>query len=448
MTEKFENIQFTKIIGPVSIEDISILNGANYFSGEKVIRFRINLGEYDERPTNEILGFFESLKQLLPTLYQHHCSLKKPGGFFERMQEGTLLGHVIEHVAIELQTLAGMNVGFGKTRVSKQKGVYNVVFRFFDEIAGEYAGVSSVNLVNSILLNQAVDIASIVHNLIFIRENRMLGFSTQAIVEEAENRNIPALRLDEYNLVQLGTGKYRKIIRATITQDTSLIAVEITDNKFKTGSILREYGVPIPERIITGNEEDAIAFFKKHKTNLVIKPSLGGYQGKRVSVNLKTEKAIKEAFAWAKEFDEEVIVQQYVKGDTYRVLVIDFKFAAAVHLKAPHIIGDGISSIQNLINKLNEDPVREIGDKGKLSKLVVDEETLKIISLKNYTIETVLPKNEILHLKNSGNMKLGSFSTDVTEIIHPYNIFVCERISRILNLNVAEQFEVTNIHHL
>ncbi|MBI5220102.1 MAG: ATP-grasp domain-containing protein [Bacteroidia bacterium] len=437
MTDLTQFIEYKPVDGPVKIENISILNGANYFSAENVIRFRINLGEYDEIPTNKIPDFLEKLKQNLPTLYQHHCSLKKPGGFFERVKEGTLLGHVIEHIAIELQTLAGMNVGFGKTRISKIKGVFNVVFRFFDEIAGRYAGIAAVNIINSLLQDAPIDIKKIISDLIQIREERLLGFSTQAITGEAEKRGIPWLRLDKYNLVQIGTGKYRKIIQATVTGNTSLIAVEITDNKYKTASILSEYGVPIPNRIITDKVEDALAFFRKLKKPVVIKPAVGGYQGKRVSVNLKNEESVVNAFSWAAEFDEEVIVQQFVKGNTYRVLIIDFKFAAAVQLRAAHITGDGTTPIRTLIEKLNSEPVREIGDKGKLSKVEVDEETLKILELKGYNPDTILTAGEVIHLKNSGNMKLGAESADVSENIHPYNKFVCERISKILNLNVA-----------
>lgn len=437
MTDLEKYTTYQTIPGSLQIEDISILNGANYFSAEKVIRFRVNLNNYDEVYTNDIPGFFESLKTLIPTLYQHHCSLKKPGGFFERIKEGTLLGHVIEHVAIELQTLAGMDVGFGKTRISKVKGVYNIVFRFFDEIAGKYAGIAAINLINSILQKVEFSIQEIIENLVTIREIRMLGFSTQAIVDEADKRNIPWLRLDKYNLVQLGTGKYRKVIQATITGETSLIAVEITDNKYKTTGILSEYGVPVPNRLITKNVEEAIEFFNQQKAAIVIKPALGGYQGKRVSVNLQTEATISHAFAWAKEFDDEVIVQQFIHGNTYRILTIDYKFAAAVHLQAAVIKGDGTHTINQLIEKINAEPVREVGDKGKLSKVIIDEDTLKILELKGFTTETILPPTKTITLKNTGNMKLGASSTDVTDFIHPYNIFICERISKILNIDVA-----------
>ncbi len=257
---------------PIKLETYKVLLGANYFSGAQVVRFRINLGIYNEIFTNQIQGFNERLKQLIPSLEEHFCSPGHRGGFYERLDEGTLLGHVMEHVAIELQNLAGMNVGFGKTRETKEKGVYNVVIRFFDEYAGIYSGKMAINILNHLLLNINIDINPIIQNLILIREKRMLGFSTQQIVNEAERRHIPTLRLDQFNFVQLGTGCYRKLIRATLTQQTSYLAVEHTDNKYLTYKMLEEMGIPVPTRIQTQNVNDALAFFRSLQKPVVIKP--------------------------------------------------------------------------------------------------------------------------------------------------------------------------------
>jgi len=428
--------KYTVIDNPIIIEEIKILWGANYFSGDQIVSFRINLKEYDEVFSNKIPNFFEKLKAKIPTLYDHHCSLGKKGGFFERMQEGTLLGHVMEHVAIELQMLAGMNVGFGKTRETKVKGAYNVVFRFFDEIAGIYAGKASLNLINSLLLNLDFDVNEIVQNLIFIRENRLLGPSTQAIVDEAVRREIPVIRLDKYNRVQLGTGKYRKIIRATMPETTSLLAVETTDDKFLTTQILEDAGIPVPKTIITENLEDVINFHSLINKPIIIKPA-HGYQGKRVSLDLNNLESITNAFNFAKEFDDEIIAQEDILGGTFRLLIIDFKFVAGVRLIPAYIIGNETSTIAQLIDKLNNEDSREFGDKGILTKVEIDEDTLKIIELKNYTLETILPKDEIIYLKNSGNMRLGASSIDVTDTIHSTNIEIAERAAKLLNLNVA-----------
>ncbi len=430
----FEN--YAILPAPLIVEDICVLHGANYFSGGPVIRFRINLATFDEVPTNQIPQFFEKLKEKMPSLYEHHCSEGKKGGFFFRVKQGTLLGHVMEHIAIELQNLSGMDVDFGKTRMTKIQGVYNVVFRFFDEMAGIYAGKAALNFINSILLNQDFDVQEIVKNLIFIRETRLLGPTTQSIVDEARSRKIPVIRLNQFNQVQLGTGKFRKIIQASLSQDTSLIAVETVEKKFFANNFLNEEGIPVPQRVLSDNLEEILAFHQKVQKPIVLKP-LVGYQGKRVSVNLNDAESITKAFLWAKTFDDDVIAQVFVTGKLYRILCVDFKFVAAVQLIPPFITGNGLNSIEQLIARLNSDPNREIGDKGKLSKVEVDEETLKILELKNYLLESIPPKDEIIFLKNSGNLRLGASSVDATDEIHPFNKFLAERIAKILNLNVA-----------
>jgi cyanophycin synthetase len=436
MPELKEFTEYNVIPGPISVEDIKVLYGANYFSGGPVVRFRINLGEFDEVYTNSIPGFFEKLKARVPSLYRHHCSVGRVGGFFERVQEGTLLGHVMEHTAIELQNLAGMDVGFGKTRGAKKKGIYNVVFRYFDEIAGIYAGKAALNLINAILEGSGMDVSEIVSNLIIIREKRLLGPSTQAIVHEAERRKIPVLRLDKYNQVQLGTGKFKKLIRATITEDTSLLAVETSDDKYLTNSILQDAGIPVPQQIITENLQNILAFHEKVQRPIVVKPAQG-YQGKRISIDLNTPQTIEKAFNWAKEFHKEVVAQEDIPGGSYRILVIDFKLVAAVRLIPAYITGNGIDTISLLIEKVNLEPEREFGDKGKLSKVEIDEDTLKIIELRGFTIDSVLPQGETIFLKNTGNMRLGASATDVTDRVHPFNAFLACRVAKILNLNVA-----------
>lgn len=432
--EKIKNYSVLK--GPVSVHDIKVLHGANYFSGGPVIRFRIDLGKFDEVFTNAIDGFYGKLKELVPSLYEHHCSPGVPGGFFQRVEEGTLLGHVIEHTAIELQTLAGMDVGFGKTRMTQKQGVYNVVFRFMDPVAGIYAGKAAVNLINSILNGKSFNVKLIIENLTRVREKRLLGFSTQAIVDEADNRGIPAIRLNKYNLVQLGTGKYRKLIRATITGNTSLIAVETADNKYRTTQILSELGVPVPDRTYSENPEDILDFWKKLKKPVVIKPGIG-YQGKRVSINLNDKDKILSAFEFAHVFDEGVIVQEYIPGSVFRILVIDNKYVATAQVSPATIVGDGVKTIEELINDLNANPERESGDKGRLSLLEIDEDVLKILELLELNLKSVPESGQTIYLRNSGNLRMGGQSSDMTDEVHLFNRFLCERISRIMNFDVV-----------
>ncbi len=421
---------------PLNVEKIHILTGANYFSAGPVVLIRLNLGKYNEVFTNQIEAFPEKLEKLLPSLYEHHCSVGKPGGFFLRVHEGTLLGHVIEHVAIELQTLAGMDVGYGKTRSTLTEGVYNIIFRFFDEVAGIYAGKAAVNLVSSIINNQHFDVDQIVKNLVDIGEKRLLGPSTQAIVSEAEKRKIPWMRLDRYNLVQLGTGKYHKTIRATITSDTNFIAIETSDNKFLTNLMLRDAGIPVPLAKRTESVEDAIAFVRELNVPVVIKPCEGS-RGKKLSINIISNEEIISACKPIIESRDEILIQPYCHGKSYRLLVIDFKFVAATLLTPPSVTGNGKDTIQKLIVELNKLPERQTGDKGLLSLVETDEDTLRILALKNYALDTILNQDEIIYLKNSGNLRLGGYATDVTDMVHKDIVFIAERAARTIGLNVA-----------
>jgi cyanophycin synthetase len=439
--EEYQDYQL--IEGPLKVQNIQLMHGANYFSAGPIVKIRLNLGEYNEVYTNLIPSFQEKLFKALPSLISHHCSVGTEGGFLLRVQEGTLLGHVIEHTAIELQILAGMDAGYGKTRSTLEEGVYNIIFRYPDEVAGIYAGKAAVNLINSLLTEKEFDLQPVIDALVDIREKRLLGPSTQAIVNEAEKRKIPTLRIDAYNLVQLGTGKYHKSIRATITSDTSLIAVETADDKYLTNLMLSDAGIPVPETLRTDNIDEAIAFFEKLQKPSVVKPC-EGYLGKNHAVNLKNKTEVIAAFHNAQQLDERVLIQPFIEGRSYRLLVIGYKFIAACELTPPFIIGTGQDTIKDLIDKLNSDPQRQAGDKGKLTTVEYDEITEKLISEKNYTPETILQKGEQLFLKISGNMKLGGSAKDVTELVHPFNIFLAERAAQVIGLNVAGVDFITN----
>jgi len=429
-----KNQNYQLIEGPLKVLDLKVMHGANYFSAGKVIVIKLDLGEYDEVFSNEIPGFYEKLKKHIPSLIEHHCSIGEKGGFFKRVKEGTLLGHITEHAAIELQTLAGMDVAYGKTRMTRKQGIYNVVFRFLDEVAGVYAAKVAVNLINSILLDLPFDVEQAVSNLIDIREKRLLGPSTQAIVEEAKKRNIPYLRLDDYNLVQLGTGKYHKRIRATITSDTNFIAVETVDNIVLTSLMLKNAGIPVPEVVRTKSLKDILTFQQNLQKPIVIKP-VKSNTPKTICINLANADEITNAYNWAKQYNEDFICQQNIEEDIYRLLIIDDKFVATSKLIPPEIIGDGKLTIKQLIENLNLK--RGVGDKADLTKVEIDEITNKILFDKKYSLKTILPKDEILTLKISGNMKFGGLSEDVTDSVHPMNIFLAERAAKVIGLNVA-----------
>ncbi len=422
--------------GPLKVELIKVLRGANYFSAGPIVLTRLNLGEYDEIFSNEIDGFYDRLESALPSLYEHHCSEGKPGGFFFRVRKGTLMGHVIEHVAIELQSLAGMQAGYGKTRSTLTQGVYNIIFRFIDNKAGIYAAKAAVNLVNALLLQQGFDVKPIVNELIKIREERLLGPSTQSIVDEAQKRQIPVIRLDQHNLIQLGTGKYQKRIRATITSDTHFIGVENAKDKYLTTLTLRDSGLPVAETIKTYSIDEAFEFYKSINCKVVVKP-LSGTRGENVYLEIDNEEKLKQAFSYCNNEEQPILIQRQIQGDTYRLLIIDGKMVAATRLTPPIIKGDGKKTVLQLIEDLNSMPGRELGDKGKLSYVVNDEQTLKTLALQGLTPDSVLEAGVELRIEATCNPAFGAITENVTEKVHPENRFLAERAANVGGLNVA-----------
>ncbi len=422
--------------GPLRALGIKVLAGPNYFSAGPVVALRLDLGAFDEVFTADIPGFAERLRRLLPSLQSHHCSVGQPGGFLLRVSEGTLLGHVTEHVAIELQTLAGMDVSYGKTRSTATQGVYNVIFRFLDEEVGLYTARAALNLVNSILEKRPFDPAAVIGDLVRIREDRLLGPSTRAVVDRAEQRGIPWYRLDRYNLVQLGTGKYQKRVRATVTSDTSLLAVETADDKYLTNSMLADAGVPVPPTVLATAAAAVEAFRKQHRTPLVVKPC-AGHLGQGITLGTSTPQAVEEAVARALQFDDSIIAQPQVPGESYRLLVINGQCVAAARLVPPMVTGDGRQTVEQLVAGLNSDPARGVGDKSKLSLVEPDEETERILHLGGLTMGSVLPAGQSLALTISGNLRLGGASHDITDQVHPMNRMLAERAARALGLDVA-----------
>jgi len=422
----------------MKIISVKVLRGPNYWSNyrQKLIVIKLDLEELEEYPTNKIDGFAERIEQLMPSLYNHQCSEKVAGGFFTRVREGTWMGHVIEHIALELQSLAGMECGFGRTRSAGEKGVYHVVFAYQVENAGLYAGNAAVRLAEALQKNIPYDISKDIHELININKRDGLGPSTISIINEARKRNIPYKRLDDKALIMFGHGVYQKIIQATIANTTSCIGVDIASDKEKTKQLLASAFVPVPQGKKIQNKEELDEAIKDIEFPLVIKP-LDGNQGKGITTNITSKQQAQRAFELAKIISKNVIVERYVCGQDYRFLVINYKLAAVAKRTPAMIAGDGISTIQQLIDKANCDPRRGEGHEKVLTTIKVDSVTESILTQKNCTLNSVLPHGEILILKDTANLSTGGTSRDVTDLVHPLNAFLAERIARLMNLNIC-----------
>jgi cyanophycin synthetase len=422
----------------MKIENIQVLRGPNIWSvsRKKLIQMRLNLEELEHRPTNTIEGFFERMQALIPSLYNHRCSPGVPGGFFERVKAGTWMGHVIEHIALEIQTLAGMDTGYGRTRQTKTEGVYNVVFNYLEEKVGIYAAEAAVRIAEALINGTNYELDKDIQQMKEIRERTRLGPSTGSIVEEAISRNIPWIRLNNQSLVQLGYGKNQKRIRATMTENTSSIAVDLAGNKDETKRILQEQAIPVAKGITITAASQVPDAIRKVGFPLVFKP-LDGNHGRGATINVKTEEEAIAAFEHAAKISRKVIVEKFITGYDFRVLVIDNKMVAAAQRQPAHVVGDGTLTIQQLIDKENEDPRRGFGHENVLTEISIDRDTMDLLTKKGYTLETAPAKDEVVYLKSTANLSTGGTSIDVTDQVHPQNVFLCERISRVIGLDIC-----------
>lgn len=422
----------------MKIEKIQVLRGPNIWSitRKKLIQMRLNLEEIEHQPTNKIDGFRERIEKLIPSLYSHRCSEGTPGGFFKRVEMGTWMGHVIEHIALEIQTLAGMDVGFGRTRETKTPGTYNVVFNYIEEKAGVFAAEESVKIAQCLIEGSDYDLIFCIQSLKEIRERERLGPSTGSIVDEAASRRIPWIRLGKNSLVQLGYGINQQRFQATITGNTSSIAVDIACNKELTKKMLEDAAIPVPSGDLVVDEEGLQSVIRKIGYPLVLKP-LDGNHGKGASINVKDYETAVIGLEHAQKYSRKVIVEKYITGFDFRVLVINHKMVAAARRVPAHVVGDGELNLQELINKENLDPRRGYGHENVLTEIDVDKDTNELLEKLNYTLETIPQKGEIVYLKSTANLSTGGTSIDVTDMIHPENIQMAERVSRIIGLDVC-----------
>jgi cyanophycin synthetase len=423
----------------MKILEIKVLKGPNFWSVRRVklIQMKLDLEEMEQRPTNSIPGFRERLQKMFPTMYEHRCSVGSPGGFFQRVDEGTWMGHVIEHIALELQTIAGMNCGFGRTRTAgEREGVYYVVFSYMEEDAGVYAARASVNIAQALSDATEYNLEEDIQKLREIREDTRLGPSTGCIVDEAAKRGIPFIRLNKQSLVQLGYGVYQKRIRATIASTTSNIAVDIACDKEETKLLLENAEIPVPKGTVVKTEEGLKEAVEKFSYPLVIKP-IDGNHGKGNTTNITNWDQATKAFEAAKQYSRSVIVEKFIRGVDFRVLVINYKFICAALRTPAAVKGDGGHMIQWLIDETNKDPRRGYGHEKVLTQITVDQFTQKMLDEKGYTLDTVPQKGELVLLKPTANLSTGGTSSDVTDEVHPANIFMCERIAKIIGLDIC-----------
>ncbi|MDJ0909888.1 MAG: cyanophycin synthetase [Woeseiaceae bacterium] len=431
------------------IVSTNVYVGPNIFAHFKVIRHVIDLGVLEEWPTGRLgESFIEPLLETLPGLHEHGCSYGEPGGFVRRLREdeGTWLGHVMEHVAIELQNEAGSPVTWGRTRsIEGKPGHYNMVFEYHDRAVGREASALAMKLIQSLLPediradnapNDDWDFQDALEDFIRYAQRRALGPSTASLVRAAEERGIPWLRLNQYSLVQFGYGRFQQRIQATTTGRTSNIAVEIAGDKEETNGILRDLGLPVPAQVLVRSSTQAKKAAEKVGYPVVLKP-LAGNHGRGVSINLKTPEEVEVAFDKAREHGRSIVVEAYIEGFDHRIVVIDGELVAAAKRVPGHVVGDGKHTIEQLVDIVNEDPRRGVGHEKVLTRLEFDHQAERLLKKKGYDRSTVPEKDEVVYLRSTANLSTGGTAIDVTDTIHPDNRDMAIRAVKAIGLDIG-----------
>ncbi|SEK77293.1 cyanophycin synthetase [Pseudoxanthomonas sp. GM95] len=428
----------------------SVYVGPSLYAHFPVIKLELDLEALEDWPTGKLgSAFVDGLVAALPGLAEHGCSYREPGGFIRRMREGegTWLGHVLEHVAIELQNIAGEDVTFGKTRSvsDARRGVYTVVYEYVQREEGIAAGELALRLLTSLVpadlrgsekLSEDWDWDTARVEFIRYAQRRALGPSTASLVKAAEDRGIPWFRLNNQSLVQFGHGKYQQRIQATVTGKTPHIAVELASDKEETNNILGGLGLPVPRQMLVSDSAGAVRAAKRLGGTVVTKPYNGNH-GRGITINISTDDEVRGGFESAREHSRSVIVETYIAGDDHRLLVVNGELIAATRRTPGHVVGDGIADIAELVDRVNADPRRGIGHEKVLTQLELDEQADLMLGRVGYDHFSVPAQGEIVFLRSTANLSTGGTATDVTDIIHPDNRDMAVRAVRAIGLDVG-----------
>lgn len=421
----------------MKILDCRVYRGPNLWSLNPVIKMKLDLEDLEEKPSSKIENFTDRLLALIPTLEAHRCSIGKPGGLIQRMREGTWMGHITEHISLELQCLAGTEVGYGKTLSTDDYGVYNVVYSYVEEKVGLRAGRVAVDIIEHLAHDRpAVDVPAEIEKLAKMVDSLAYGPSTRGIIDEARRREIPIIRLNEGNLVQLGYGVHQKRIQATVTSLTNLIAVDIACDKNLTKQLLADIGICVPRGSVVETWAEAKDAIADLGYPIVVKP-LDGNHGKGVAINIQDDVTAQKALEAALGYGHSAIVEQHIQGKDHRLLVVNGEIVAAAERVPARVIGDGKHSVQELVDITNHDPRRGVGHEKVLSRIQIDDESLRLLREQDVTLETIPPEGREVRLKYTANISTGGTAIDCTDTMHHSIRDMAVRAAKVIGLDIA-----------
>jgi cyanophycin synthetase len=413
---------------------INYLRGPNMWTYRPVLEVWLDLGELEDYPSHLLPGFNERLTAALPALIEHHCGVGERGGFLQRLTEGTWMGHVLEHIVIELLNLAGMPTGFGQTRSTSQRGVYRMVFRARDEQVARAALAEGHALIMAMINDKGFDVPAAVARVRDKLDDCYLGPSTAAIVAAATDRRIPHIRLNDGNLVQLGHGQRQRRIWTAETDMTSAIAEGIAGDKDLTKTLLKAVGVPVPDGQEAKTAAAAWAAAQDIGLPVVIKPSDGNH-GRGVTLDIRTEADCEAAFKLADTEGSSVLVERYVRGNEHRVLVVGGQVVAAARGEEAWVHGDGQHTVTELIDsQINTDPRRGLTEDFPLNRITLGEDPVVLLDLQRqgFGPETVPPAGKAVLIQRNGNV-----AVDCTAEVHPEVAHAVSLAARTVGLDIA-----------
>jgi cyanophycin synthetase len=420
----------------VTVQQLKVLRGPNLYAYMPILHIVLDIGPYEEQGSDSFPGFVERLTAWLPGLQKHQCSVGRPGGFIERLIRGTYLAHICEHVTLELQSVMGFDVAFGRARGTGKRGVYNVLIAYEEEGPAKAAFEVALRMTLAAMHDEPFDAQAEIERLVSLADEYRLGPSTGAIVKAAKARNIPILRLKPTGgLVQLGYGLYQKRIQASETSHTSSIAVELCQEKPLTNRMLRSVGVPVPDGRVVHSADDAWETAREVGLPVVVKPA-DGNQGKGVAAQLTKEADVRNAYVIASAFGQ-VMVERFIEGQDHRLLVVNGKLVAAARRDPAMVVGDGKHTVEELVEIVNQDPRRRPGHSSILTRITLDDSAALTLSQQNMTFDSVPKKGQVVKLRQNSNLSTGGTATDVTDDVHPTNARLAELAAQILALDVA-----------
>lgn len=420
----------------MQIINIQVYRGKNIYSYRPMIKMTVDLGDYYDTPTNKISMFNDRLLHYMPGIKSHKCSTGVEGGFLERLKEGTYLAHVAEHAILELQGMLEFDVRHGKTRVTDNERIYDIIYEYELEKAGVLCGQTVIEMFNSMIDGLDYPLTEKLSELRKVIAKYSLGPSTDAIYREAVRRGIPVIRIGSDSILQLGYGKYQKRIEATLTENTSCVSVDIACDKELTKQMLKNACLPVAEGSLVHDIEDALFEAKNIGYPVVIKPK-DGNQGKGVCVNINSDEELMEAYNIASKYSSEIIVEKFIPGKDFRVLVVDDSVVAVSQRIPPFVIGDGISTIEQLVDRVNQNPKRGIDHERQLTKIIIDDISLATLRKKGLSLNSVPRKGEKLYLRENANLSTGGTAKDCTDIIHPENMEIAVKAAKLIGLDIA-----------